>query len=35
MDIEAMAVLFAWLQQPIMRWLPQALWPQAFSVNVG
>jgi hypothetical protein len=31
----AMAMPFAWLQQSIVRWLPQALWPQAFSVNVG
>jgi hypothetical protein len=33
--VAAMAVPFAWLQQSIVRWLPQALWPQAFSVNAG
>ena len=35
MGMAAAAMLFAWLQQSIMRWLPQALWLQAFSVSAG
>lgn len=33
--IAAIAMPFAWLQQSILRWLPQALWLQSFSVNAG
>jgi hypothetical protein len=30
-----MAMPLAWRQQSIMRWLPQAVWPQAISVSAG
>lgn len=35
MGMAAAAMLLAWLQQSIMRWLPQALWLQALSVSAG
>jgi hypothetical protein len=33
--IAATAGPLGWLQQSIVRWLPQAPWPQAFSVKAG